>query len=375
MMPGGGMALAGEEEAPRSIVDAPDTPLPEPGNGESRGEREPIWITLLVLGIIVLFLVAVRTILTPFIVAGVLAYLADPVVRWIEKRGRISRFASVALFFLIVLVPIGGLLYAIAPVMAEETRELATNTPAILGNLLSQLFGGNRLDVLGQTVDAKTVSEYILDSIRHALGTPSEAIHVASSVLGALLDAFLSVVLLFYFLLDPFSIGRVAIRLAPPEYRPQWRSVGREVHEVMGRYVRGIFFLVALMSTATWIGLTFVFHLPFALPIALATGFLEIIPFLGPVIAASTAAVVGLFYGGAGYAAGIALFYFILRELEDQLVMPMVIGQAVEIPPAVAIFAVLAGGAIGGVLGALLGIPIAAAVKIGFDRWRPAQEV
>ena len=126
---------------------------------------------------------------------------------------------------------------------------------------------------------------------------------------------------------------------------------------MLGRYVRGLIFLVALMSTATWLGLTLIFRLPHALPIAITTGLLEIIPFLGPVLAGTIAAVVGLFYGGANMAVWIALFYLVLRQLEDQLVMPAVIGHAVELHPVVTIFAVLAGSALAGVLGALMAIP------------------
>ncbi len=363
--------MAGEEETPRALTDEPGPTVTARGDGLPRPGREPIWITLLVLAIIAAFIIAVRRILAPFIVAGVLAYIADPAVHWVQKRTRLPRPAAVALFFLIFMVPIGALIYLLEPILVQETKELATNAPAILANLLSQIFGGNSVEVLGQTLDATTVSDFLLRSTRNLLGTPAEAIHFASAIMAVLLDAFLSVVLLFYFLLSPVPVGQVALRLIPAEYRPHWRRVGQEINAVMGHYVRGLFFLVCLMTAVTWTGLTAIFHLPFALPIALVTGFLEIIPLLGPVIAATIAAVVGLFYGGTGYAAGIVIFYFVIRELEDQLVMPLVIGRAVEIPPVLAIFAVLAGQAIGGVLGALLGIPVAAAVKIGFDRWRP----
>lgn len=361
--------MAGDEQTSRSTL---GPPLPQQGDDEPRQEQEPAWIALAVLAVVVFFLYLVRGILTPFIVAGVLSYMAAPAVHWIEKRWRLPRFAVVLIFFLVFFVPIGVLLRLMEPVLETETKELATNAPLILSNLLSQLFGGTSVDILGQTIDAGTVSDYLLGALFGALGTPSQAIHVAQSIMGALLDTLLSVILLFYFLLDPIDLGRTAIRFVPVQHHPHWQRVGREVHEVLGRYVRGLVFLVFLMATATWIGLTVIFHLPFALPIALATGFLEIIPFLGPLMAATIAAVVGLSYGGSGYAAGIAIFYLILRELEDQLVMPVVIGRAVELPPAMAIFAVLAGGMVGGALGALLGIPVAAVVRIAFERWRPA---
>jgi predicted PurR-regulated permease PerM len=147
------------------------------------------------------------------------------------------------------------------------------------------------------------------------------------------------------------------------------RSAAKDVNVVLSRYVRGLLFLVALMSAVTWAGLTFVFHLPFALPIAIATGLLEVIPFVGPIAAGALAAVVAFSHGGVGLTVGVAVFYFVLRQAEDQLVMPAVIGRAVALHPAVIIFAVLAGGTIGGVLGTLLAIPTAAALKVLLDHW------
>lgn len=367
-----------EEAQPQIAVPAPEpAAVSMPLETESRGgvatkPAGPPWAAPFLLVAAVLFLYSVRHILAPFVVAAALAYISSPVVGWIEKRTRIPRAAAVLSFFVVVLAPLAALAWALEPTLVRETRELATNTPDILRNLLVQLFSGERIDVLGQRVGADSATNYLLGSLREILGTPAGAIHVVAVAAETLLHGFLILVLLFYFLVDHGRFAQAALRLIPMEHRTEWQKVSEEIHQALARYVRGLLFLVGLMSTVTWVGLTFVFHLPYALPIAIATGFLEIIPFLGPVAAASIAAVVGLFHGGPQLALGIALFYFVVRQLEDQLAMPVVIGRAVEIHPAMAIFAVLAGSTVGGVLGALLGIPIAAAAKIAFDRWRPA---
>lgn len=345
--------------------------LPEQPQAGLARERESPWVTAALLAGIALFLFLVRQILPPFVVGASLAYIFSPVVGYIERRLRLPRVAAVLTFLLLLLGPLAILGWLLEPALVAETKELGTNSAAILNNLLVQLFGGQSFNVLGQVVDADSVGSYLLGVLLDFLGTPAQAIHVVSSAVEVALDGFLSLVLLFYFLLDPKRFAGAILRLIPPHQRPQLVSVGREIHLVLGRYVRGLMFLVVLMSAANWIGLSLLFHLPYSLPIAIASGFLEIVPFLGPVLAATVASVVALFYGGTSLALAVVLFYLVLRQLEDQLVMPTVIGHAVEIYPAVAIFAVLAGGAIGGVLGALLGIPVAAAVKVAFDRWRP----
>src|ERR671931_345742 len=107
-------------------------------------------------------------------------------------------------------------------------------------------------------------------------------------------------------------------------------------------------------ASVTFLVLHFIFHLRFALPIAIATGFLEVIPVIGPISAGAIACVVALGQDGVTQALWVALAYLILRQLEDQLIMPQVVGRVVHLHPLVTICAVLAGGAVAGVLGMVL---------------------
>lgn len=344
-------------------------PQPAPVQREQRDESPRSTIALLVA--VAVFLYLVRSILPPFVIAAVLAYVFSPIIGWLETSGKMRRGIAVIIFLLAVLGPLGVLGWAIEPTLIRETNQLATDSPTIINNLLVQIFGAERVTVLGQTLDARTISLYFQRGILDALGSPRGAIQAAAVVVEVLIDTFLTIVLLAYFLLNPRPFATMALRLVPAERRADLQRLAREIHAVLGRYVRGLAFLVVLMSTSTWLGLALGFHLPYALPIALATGFLEIIPFLGPVTAATIAAAVALSHGGPQLALWVALFYLVLRQLEDQLVMPLVIGRVLELHPAVAIFAVLSGTALWGVLGALLGIPVAGAVKVTFDHFRP----
>ena len=121
------------------------------------------------------------------------------------------------------------------------------------------------------------------------------------------------------------------------------------IHVTLGAYLRGQLLLILLMSLVSFLLLQFVFQVPYALPLGILTGFLEILPLLGPAIAAGVAALVALASHGPGAALGVIIADTILRELEDQVVMPFVVGRAVELHPVVTIFAVLAGGTIPGV--------------------------
>ena len=100
---------------------------------------------------------------------------------------------------------------------------------------------------------------------------------------------------------------------------------------------------------------------------------LEVIPLIGPITAGAIACTIGFAQGGPTEAAGLAITYFILRQVEDQLVMPIVVGRAVHVHPLVTIFAVLVGERVGGVLGMIVGVPVAAAIKVVLDYAYPRQ--
>jgi predicted PurR-regulated permease PerM len=117
-----------------------------------------------------------------------------------------------------------------------------------------------------------------------------------------------------------------------------------------------------------------VLHLPYALGIAIVTGVLEIIPLIGPLIATAIAGIDAFARGGPELAAIVVILYFVIRQVEDQVVMPIVIGRAVHLHPVVTIFAVLVGLSVYGVLGGLLGVPIAAAVNVVFRELYPIAE-
>jgi predicted PurR-regulated permease PerM len=105
----------------------------------------------------------------------------------------------------------------------------------------------------------------------------------------------------------------------------------------------------------------------YAVPIAILSGFLEIIPVLGPILATITATLVGFSINGTSAAISIIVFYTLARWAEDYVIIPKVIGHAVELHPLVVIFAVLCGETLAGVLGMLIAIPVAAALKVVLD--------
>lgn len=141
---------------------------------------------------------------------------------------------------------------------------------------------------------------------------------------------------------------------------------------MLSKYVRGQLFLIVLMSCVAYGILHFWLHVKYALLIAILSGFLEIIPVLGPFFAITIATVVGVANQGVQVAPYIIFGYWIARLVEDYIIVPRFIGHAVELHPLAIIFAVLCGEVTGGALGMLIAIPVAASIKEIIDFLYPA---
>jgi len=330
---------------------------------QARRQAWPGWLIVLAIVALAVFLYSVRQVLPPFIIGAVLAYIFSPVVSALQRRLRLSRLPAVALFYAIVFVPLIILGVFFGRTLLDETGELIARAPGILANLLRQIFGAGPVIVFGRTLLPYEVATLAIDSLWAYLGTPQEAVYLATLAFEVIVDVFLSLVVLFYLLLDREQFVAFAVRLLPAERRPRALFIGGQVNRVLGRYVRGVFFLVVFMTAATWLGLALL-GIRYAFPVAVATGILEIIPFVGPVVAGAIAVVVALTHHDVGRAVAVGVFYLVLRQLEDQVVAPQVLGRAVALHPVTVIFAVLAGGAVAGLLGVLLAIPVAAAIKV-----------
>jgi predicted PurR-regulated permease PerM len=331
----------------------------------------PPWLMIL---LAFLLLYVVRDVLTPFLVAGILAYILAPVVEAIAARLRLRRALVVAVLYTVLILVLGFGVAALEPVLVSDTQDLVRNGPAIVESLLRQTVGTGQIQVLGATVDAQTLAERLLTAAREALGRPTEALHLAEGVIRGVFDTFLVLIVLFYLLLDWPRLIQFAFRFVPAGRRANVGRLASTIHAILGRYIRGQVYLVILMASVTWVVLSMGFHLRYAFPIALATGFLEVIPLVGPVVAAAAAASVGLTQGGPPMALGILVFYTVARQVEDQVVMPLIVGRAVHLHPVVTVLAVLCGGSIAGVLGMILAAPAAAALAVILDEVWPDKQ-
>ena len=311
-----------------------------------------------------------RAVLGPFIIAAVVAYAFSPLVSTAERRLGWPRPLILAIGYLVALVALGIGGYLLAGQAIRELELLVRGGPDALAATIRQVIGSDTIVIGTQTITATAIAFQIQDALAHLLG-PGDAVHLARSIGESILQTALALIVSFYFLLDGGRFRDFAVGLFPVVYRPRTVALLAEIHRVLGRWLRGQLLLIVLVAAVVYVILGPILGLRYALAIGILTGILEIIPLVGPILAAGIAAVDAVAQGGLSTAAVVIVIYTVLRQIEDQLVAPLVIGRAVHLHPIVTIFAVLIGLDVYGVLGGLLGVPAAAAINVVFRALYP----
>ncbi len=354
------------------MVNPPDL-SPQPDATQTPTTNTPRWVWAWALPLVVLLLLYLaRSILGPFIIAGVFAYIFTRVIDAAQERLHWPRGLVVALFYLVALGAIGIGLYFGAEVLYQQTRDFISRGPNIVEQGLRQVMGNTTYQFGGQKFDPHSLAQRINESLSAYFGSGGDGLRLVREAVTRVLDSLLVIIVSAYLLLDGKRLSAYLLKFVPATSRAHTGYVAGRIHMALGAYLRGQLLLVGLMSLVSFLLLQFVFNVPYALPLGILTGFLEILPLIGPAIAAAIAAGVALSAHGVGSAVGVIIAYTILREVEDQLVMPLVVGRIVELHPVATIFAVLAGGAMAGVLGMLLAVPAAAAIKVILDFLYPS---
>jgi predicted PurR-regulated permease PerM len=321
--------------------------------------------SFLIVGLVVLVILwLARPVIGPFIVAAVIAYAFSPVVSAAQDRTGLPRVAIVAIGYLLAAIGFVVLDVLMVGRLLRELELFNSGGPDALANAIRQIVGSDTIVIGNQHIAVDLIAQTIQADATSFFASPGNAVELASRVGEVALQAILVVIVTFYFLVDGASLRDRSIGVLPAEHRARTVAVLARIHAVLGRWLRGQLVLMALVALVVYIAVGPILHLPYALAIAALTGVLEIIPLVGPLIATVIAGTDAFAHGGAGLALTVVVFYFIVRQVEDQVVMPVVVGRVVHLHPVVTIFAVLVGLSTYGVLGGLLGVPVAAAVNV-----------
>src|SRR5581483_10308859 len=201
------------------------------------------------------------------------------------------------------------------------------------------------------------------------IGEPGRWLTLGLYAFGAVTGLTLLVVLIYFFLADGPGIYAGVLWLVPPEYRDEAAEVANEIGPMLRRYLVGLFLIFVFAPIATCLFIRFVLHLPFPALLGLVTGALELSPVVGPAASATLIGLLSLEQHGLWALAAFAVYVTLFRLAIDRLLGPVILGSAVSLHPVVVMFAMLSGGLVLGVVGVILAVPVAAAVKIVLEHY------
>lgn len=323
-------------------------------------------VTILLLFGLARLLVLVGEILIIVLLAAILATGLSPVVdrlakrEWSRRRRRLSRPAAIALVYLGLLVALGAIGSLLISPLVVETRELIQRAPALYQQLLQMLAG------LQQRYPWLPDLTAVINRLPQEAGQLGEylgaATGVAFRVFGGVVSAVTVLILSIYMLLEGPIIKEGFLRLFPREHRRRVDTVLQHVGAKFGGWLRGQLLLGFIIGVAAGLG-TWILGLPYPFLLGLGAGVTELIPMVGPVLGAIPAVFVALF-GPTWRLLAVIVLFTVIQQVENNLLVPRVMKQTVGLSPLLTLVAIMVGARLMGILGALLAVPIAAALQV-----------
>jgi len=337
---------------------------------DSRTAR--ILATICVFVAVAAFLYGVRDTLVLFLFAVFFGYLLDPLVTRIQASplARHSRPLAIAETYVLVAGGLGLLVYFFGPQLVKDTRSLLQSLPNLLENVTSGKIVWQLGSKHGWSYETQLRIEQLISSHRQQILNwiaqfGGDAAHFLANAIWFVLVPILAV----FFLADGRQFAQVLIEAF--DRRDQRRLLRNLIDDLDRMLARFIFSQILLGGCAVVAYSSFLLLLrfPYALALGVAGGILEFIPVVGPLVAAGIILGVGFLTAFSPLWA-VLIFLGAWRLCADYVLSPHIYGRGLKMHPVAAIAAVLMGGELGGVLGVYLAIPIAAAIRVVWDRWR-----
>ena len=330
-------------------------------------ERDPkpliLWtIAMALLGVVALYTVyLIRDVLLLLYVAAIFAIGFSPIVRYIETQRvplitRLPRWLAILVLYLFIIGAIVGVCAMIFPPLIAQARGFWDHLPELLQR------GQQFLIERGFLQRQLSMQELIQRAPGTGGDTVGRVIGAAWGFFGGLFGLFTILILTFYLLVEADGIRSSFLRLFPRGRRTQVAKASAEVTVKVAAWLNGQLLLAAVIGTTAAIGL-WIIGVPYFYVLALIAAIGEMVPIVGPIIAAIPAVAVASSVSG-GTALATAVFFLLQQQVENHVLVPKIMERQVGISPAVVIVALLIGGSLLGVMGAILAVPTAAIFQV-----------
>ncbi|PVG83370.1 AI-2E family transporter [Nocardioides gansuensis] len=303
-------------------------------------------------------LLSISGILVLLVMAMFLAIGLNPVVEWF-MRHKLKRGQAVGLVLFVVLSVFTLFVVAVVPVISEQITTITLNAPGWLDDLRSD----SRVQRLDEKYDLIARVRAYIEQGEFGANLFGGALGVGLKVVSALANTLIVLVLMIYFLVSLPSIKQAAYKLAPASRRPRVSQLGDRIIKSTGAYVGGAL-LVAILAGLSTLVFTLIVGLgDYSFALAFIVGLLSLIPVVGSIISAIIITLLGLTVSTT-VAVVAFVYYMAYQQLEAYVIYPKIMTRSVDIPGSVTVIAALVGGALLGVVGAVLAVPVAAALLL-----------
>ena len=317
-------------------------------------------ILLVVFGLWFLFMI--RDIVALLFLSIILTATLDPAIDWFAKK-KISRSVAVIIIYVSMFALVAVLLSFIIPPLVSQFQDFTKNIPAY-SERLTQTFSG--IEAYANSYGIQFNSHEFLQNVFGGLFQSSGQIFSTTiNVLSFFIAALVILALTFYMSVKEDGMNKFIVSITPAARKEYVISLTDRIKSKIGKWFAGQVFLMVIIFLLDFVALS-AFGIPYALILALLAGLLEIVPYLGPIISATLAAMVGFLISPI---TGIIILgvLTVIQQLESHVIVPQVMKKAVGLNPIVVILALLIGAQLGGTLGAVLAIPIATSLGVFVD--------
>lgn len=318
--------------------------------------------TCIVLGCLY-FLWMVHSALYPFVIAFLLAYLLNPAVCYLEQKNIGRLWAIIILYIVLFGVVIWGG-SRLLPLFIRELESFAQDLPSMIVNindLLIKLQSQYENSLLPSSFRSAIDDALLLleNDMQEFVG---QVVNSIIKIISHSIGLAISPILAFYLLHDWYEFKEKMLLLLPCKWRTELISFLRDVDNVFGGFIRGQLIVACIVGVFVTIGLYFL-KVKFALIIGILAALFDIIPYFGPIIGASPAIMLAMLES-PWLTIKVIFLFFVIQQIEGNIIQPKIIGENIGLHPLTVIFFVFVGGELGGLVGMLLSVPVAAIGKV-----------
>jgi predicted PurR-regulated permease PerM len=310
------------------------------------------------------FLYLIRSVVGMLFIAIFLAIALGPVVEFFVRR-KVKRGLAILITYVLLLASVFGLGLLVVPPIVSGVNDFVDNVPGYVDDLRNSKTFAKYDDKYNITPKLQEQAQKLPSHLSDA-ATGLRTVTVG--VFGVIIQLVTILVMTFFLLKDGKAMLRFAFRELGPERGPRMEKIGEDVYRAVGGYVAGNLLISVIAGLLSYV-VMLILGIPFAVPLAVLVAFLDLIPLVGSTIAGGVIAIVAAVVGFPGKLIAWVIFLVVYQQVENNVIQPVVYRRTVAIHPLIVIVAVLIGGSLLGVLGALLSIPVAATVQIVIKEW------